>query len=64
MGFPVIITKKKNRSLNFSENYQVLSKIMIADKSPLPEIEEVIDHRSGLTMFSKLDQFFGYWHFL
>ena len=53
---PVVCVRKKEGSLRLCINYRELNRKTIADRHPIPRVQETLDSLGGNTWFSVLDQ--------
>lgn len=60
-SFPVVIATKKDGKPRFCVDFRLLNKVTVADRFPLPNIEEILEELKGSTCFTSLDLFSGYW---
>ncbi len=58
---PVVLVRKKDKSLRFCVDFRSLNSKTIKDAHSLPRIEETLDALSGSRCFSTLDLKAGYW---
>ena len=57
---PVVLVKKKDKTLRFCIDYRRLNAITIKDAFPLPRIDEIFDQLSDAMYYTKLDFKSGY----
>jgi hypothetical protein len=57
---PVLFVKKKDGSLRLCVDYCGLNKLIIKNKYPLPQVDDLFDHLYGSKIFSKIDLKSGY----
>ena len=59
-GAPVLFVKKKDGTLRLCVDYRQLNKMTVKKKYPLPRIDDLFDQLKGASVFSKIDQRYGY----
>jgi hypothetical protein len=57
---PILFVKKKDGSLRLCVDYCGLNKLIIKNKYPLPQVDDLFDHLYGSKIFSKIDLKSGY----
>lgn len=58
---PVVLVKKKDRSVRFCVDYRGLNAVTRKDSYPLPRIDALVDELGSATIFSTLDTRAAYW---
>src|ERR1044072_4757161 len=59
-GAPVLLVKKKERTMRLCVDYRQLNKVTIKNRYPLPRIDDLMDQLVGACVFSKIDLRSGY----
>jgi len=59
-GAPVLLVKKKDRTMRLCVDYWQLNKVTIKNKYLLPRIDDLMDQLVGACVFSKIDLRSGY----
>ena len=59
-GAPVLVAKKKDKTLRLCIDYQQLNRVMIKNQYPLPRIDDLFDQLRGARVYSKIDLRTGY----
>ncbi|CAF1257181.1 unnamed protein product [Rotaria sordida] len=57
---PIVLVKKKDKTMRFCIDYRRLNAITIKDAFPLPRIDEIFDQLSDATYYTKFDFKSGY----
>ncbi|CAF3260642.1 unnamed protein product [Rotaria sp. Silwood2] len=57
---PIVLVKKKDKTMRFCIDYRRLNSITIKDAFPLPRIDEIFDQLSDATYYTKFDFKSGY----
>ena len=59
-GAPILFVRKKDGSLRMCVDYRALNSATIADRYPLPRIEDLLDRLSSARYISSIDLASGY----
>ena len=59
-SYPIVLVKKKDRTMRFCIDYRRLNAITIKNAFPLPRIDEIFDQLSDATYYTKFDFKSGY----
>nr|GEZ80391.1 putative reverse transcriptase domain-containing protein [Tanacetum cinerariifolium] len=59
-GAPVLFVKKKDGSFRMCIDYQELNKLIVKNRYPLPQIDDLFDQLQGSSIYSKIDLRSGY----
>jgi hypothetical protein len=57
---PVLLVKKKTGEMRMCVDYRALNKVIVANRYPLPRIDDLLDKMQGATVFSTLDLLSAY----
>ena len=59
-GSPIMLAQKKNGTWRLYIDYRGLNKIIVWNKYPIPQIDDLLDQLKGEKYFSKIDLTSGY----
>ena len=59
-GAPVLIARKRGKTLRLCIGYRQLNRVTIKNRYPLPRIDDLLDRLSGARVYSKIDLRTGY----
>ena len=61
---PIVLDTKNDGSNRMCTDFRRLNEVTKKDAFPLPQIDQILDHLHGATIFSSLDLASGYWQVL
>ena len=59
-GAPVLLAKKKDKTLKLCIDYRKLNRVTIKNRYPLLRIDDLFDQLRGARVYSKIDLRIGY----
>ena len=59
-GSPIVLVQKKDGTWRLCIDYRALNKIIVRNRYPIPQIDDLMDQLKGEKYFSKIDLKFGY----
>jgi hypothetical protein len=59
-GAPILFVKKKTGEMRMCIDYKALNKVTVANRYPLPRIDDLLDKMQGATLFCTLDLLSAY----
>ena len=59
-GAPILIAKKKDKTLRICIDYRQLNRVIIKNRCPLLRIDDLFDQLRGVQVYSKIDLLTGY----
>ena len=59
-GAPVLLVKKKDKTLRLCIDYRQLNRVTIKNRYPLPRIDDLFNQSRGARVYSKIDPRTGY----